>query len=267
MVKADCPRHYYSDAEMSANPLKYGSLREPQTADVRGVLGWLASEKLDGIYVMYRKGSLFTSSGRKLRHVPDSIMSTLPPPTSPIVLEGELFESRTSRRGLACALAGRWDCKESSSVRPVFFDIPSVRGGYKARYNELKKVSKVYGFQVIPQTKVRSVKHFHSLTRQITTRGGEGLVLRHPDGLRFGKGRSKTTLKWKPTRYARGKVVAVRHTRTGVTYSVKSQQFPRNTVRLFSRHRPFRGVGDSVRFRYNGLHTNGMPEFARILIG
>lgn len=162
----------------SLRPMRYRVASEPSESFV----GFWVSEKLDGMYVRVEDGHLKTRSGKILPDVPGDIQARVSalgglglPVTS---LDCELF----SPDGLMVPLRAQYG-KWCPSLKLVAFDIPLQHAPFTKRYQLLKYISTRTNIACVEQSTIHSTKQLRDLLYDVRSRGGEGLVLRHPENM------------------------------------------------------------------------------------
>lgn len=233
----------------------------------QNVSGWLMSEKLDGVRAYWdgkrllsRQGYAFTPPPGFTRHFP------------PYPLDGELYSGRGRFEAISAAVRsarGDW-----SDIRFYVFDVPEAPGGLRQRLAVLAgrlKTQPAPNIRIIEQHTVRDGHHAQEWMRQIVARGGEGVILRHPDAP-YGSGRSSHYLKLKPQQDA--ECVVVRHHEGKGKYQGRLGSLTcRNEAGEFKIGSGFKDadrsrpppVGSTITYRYRGLTAKGLPRFTTYL--
>ena len=151
------------------------------------IAGWICTEKLDGVRAYWDGATMWTRGGKAI-DLPDTWRETLP---AGVHLDGELFAGY-GRRQLAVNAAryGRWH----DAVRFVAFDAPNAQGNYLARLR-IANQHAMAGYEMSHSTVQNTVHAFYK-KQSIKAKGGEGLMLRHPE-LEYHPGRTHLMLKLK----------------------------------------------------------------------
>ncbi len=234
------------------------------------VSGWLMSEKLDGVRGYWDGKQLFSKNGTPF-FPPAEFIRDLPP----FPLEGELWGGRNSFEKTTSIVMQQQPHAGWLKLKFAIFDVPKAPGGFTARISKAKNWFNThhsdYAF-VIPQVPVRDQAQLLEELQRIEHLGGEGLIVRNPDGL-YTAGRSPEILKVKNYRDAEATVVG---------------HLPgkgRNRGRLGAllveladgtRFKIGSGFSDSVRetppplgtiitFKYYGTYQSGIPKFPSFL--
>lgn len=196
----------------------------------QNITGWLASEKLDGVFARFSNGTLFTKEWRVIvapHHLTFGIADG----------EGEIWHPAGLERVQGC-LSWAADDDRWAGVR----FIPHA---------------------TIPAKAVSGYEEAFDLMERVCTRGGEGIVLRCPKtgamlklkpqrddeavviGYTNGSGRNKGV----------GSLVL---SRNGMTFNLSVG------LSSWDRANP-PAIGEQVTFAYDGLTKNGLPRNARFM--
>ena len=155
-------------------------LREWHYADPTG---WLVSEKFDGIRAIWDGKTLRTREGNVVP-CPAWFTDSLPPTP----LDGELWTRRGDLNGMLSIFAkgekGDW-----SLVTLVVFDVPDRTSPARKRLGDLLKVVLPFNANRCRHVVCDGSAHLEDILDEISYNGGEGVVLRHPEG-RYVEGRS-----------------------------------------------------------------------------
>lgn len=213
---------------------------------------WLVSEKLDGVRALWDGSTLLSRNG--IVFVPPQAFLDALPRGLPWVLDGELYISHsTPLEQLVSVLRGNtW-----LGVRFLVFDAQIDGMPYSERLQAINKTPYTGG--VIPQVPVRS---HEDIATRVRTINGEGIVVRHRDGIyEFGK-RSRHVLKHKRVFVADGVVVSHDHSQATIGVSVLG-----GIANIVSPRQPPPIIGSQVRVRYYGLTAkNAKPRGASLIL-
>ena len=150
--------------------------------------GWVATEKLDGVRAYWDGQTLWTRSGKPIR-VPDHW--ALP---AGVHLDGELFAGYGKRQ--ECVNAARYG-KFTKYVRFVAFDAPRMNAGYLDRLRFANGIwNDRFNNRHLWSDDLSHNTHMRAHLKCIQEKGGEGLMVRHPD-LAYHAGRTHLMLKVK----------------------------------------------------------------------
>jgi DNA ligase-1 len=150
--------------------------------------GWLLSEKYDGCRGFWDGSTMWTKGGKKVK-MPAWFAKQLP--SFPV--DGEIWAGRGhfNEASLATRL-GRFDRR----IRFVIFDCPGP-GIWIDRFATLNNLSPRNTAVKVPKIKkCRSTLEAISMMKKVQSKGGEGLIARHPSNL-YKAGRFSDILKLK----------------------------------------------------------------------
>lgn len=153
------------------------------------VSGWLASEKLQGIRVVWDGFTLWQRSGQQL-DAPDRFLQGLP---SDIALDGVLWAGRGGSDTLRRVAQHGRGCF-TPDMRLVIFDAV-LPGPYRHRLEEARQA--LSGCETAFATTVsrmNSTDEAIQLARLVRAAGGRGLVLRSPEDQGYRPGRNPLAL-------------------------------------------------------------------------
>ncbi|WP_373817092.1 DNA ligase, partial [Neisseria dentiae] len=158
----------------------------------QNISGWAMSEKLDGVRAYWngkqlvsRQGYPFTPPAGYLDHFP------------PYPVDGELFSRRGQFEQISAAVraaSGNWH-----NIKLHVFDVPQASGNLYQRLAVLEKWLQRHPqapIEIIKQTPAKDNAHAQAFLKQIEAKGGEGVMLRHPE-MPYRGGRSDYLLKLK----------------------------------------------------------------------
>ena len=234
-------------------------------------LGYLVSEKLDGVRAFWDGRTLRFRSGRRIA-APDWFTQALP--STP--LDGELWMGRNSFDRLSAtvrrstAVDAEW-----RDLHYMIFDLPGQPGRFDERAARIGAVLATAGvpwLQAVEQLRVPDREVLQHQLQQLADDGGEGLVLHRADA-DWKPGRSDALRKLKPLPDEDAKVVAYqvgkgRHKgRMGALLleMPNGQRFALGTGFTDAQRSTPPRLGASVTYRYQGRTPTGLPRFARFL--
>lgn len=171
----------------------------------RSVVGWLASEKLNGCRAFW-DGRQFWTRGGHVVDAPAWFTRGLPA----VPLDGEIWAGRGHGAGNdnsafkvasnAVRLGGRW-FDETDDGHPLgfaAFDFPHHPGGWVQRMAEARKAVRGCGHaSAVRVTRIRDIHQFTEFLLRIRRLGGEGGIFRNPDAVGYEFGRSENYLRVK----------------------------------------------------------------------
>ncbi len=230
----------------------------------QNISGWAMSEKLDGVRAYWngkqlvsRQGYPFTPPAGYLDHFP------------PYPLDGELFSRRGQFEQISAAVrsaSGNWH-----NIKLHVFDVPQASGNLYQRLAVLEKWLQRHPqapIEIIKQTPAKDNAHAQAFLKQIEAKGGEGVMLRHPE-MPYRGGRSDYLLKLKSLHDA--ECTVTRHYEGKGKYAGKL-----GALGCKNQHGEFKigsglkdsdranppAVGSTITYRYRGFTQKGTPRFA-----
>jgi len=162
--------------------------------DFRPVDGWMLSEKIDGIRAIWNGEDFISREGNKFS-CPEWFKLFMPH----ICLDGELFIEGKSLGEIAGVITKKsFVDQEWENVRFCVFDAPLAPGVFSARIPVAETaVSGCPYARYVKQTPCRGADHLMNFFQQITSRGGEGIMIKNPDS-HYEQKRSINMMKFKP---------------------------------------------------------------------
>lgn len=231
------------------------------------------SEKYDG-YRAYWDGQVLLSRAGNPLAVPPWFTKNFPPQP----LDGELWLGRGKFQELSSLVkrgAGQWPDTRWHQVRYMAFDLPAEKGAFDQRVQTLENVIKAAGIdwlKMVEQEKVATQELLFEQLEQITSAGGEGLMLHLGSSLYRGK-RSNDLIKLKQFEDAEALVVghiAGKGKYQGLMGALRVELPDGTRFKVGSgfsdplRRRP-PAIGSQITYRFNGKTDRGVPRFARFL--
>lgn len=168
--------------------------------DNQDVTHWYMSEKIDGIRAYWDGQQLWSRTGKEI-HAPLFFTQDLP---KGIPLDGELFmnesialASTSNLFSKVCSITRKKIPvdEEWSNISFYVFDTVNHHLPFVDRYAIIKKLISKFCV-ILPQYIIRTRKEIDNFHADITSRGGEGVMLREPNSMYVGK-RTKDLLKLK----------------------------------------------------------------------
>jgi DNA ligase-1 len=207
------------------------------------VAGFIASEKLDGVFARWDGARLVSRDGVVLA-APSWFTAGLP---AGVLLDGELWTRRGDfdrASGIARSQNGDW-----SALRFMLFDAPSALP-FSERLRVIDAIATPYCCAV-PTVALVDVRDLAERMTEIVNGGGEGMVVRAADSAYVTDGHATAIV---VAHYAGGIVLS----RDGVTFRVGS-----GLTTAQRRNPPV--LGSVVTYRYDGLTGKGLPRFPRLV--
>ncbi len=234
------------------------------------VVGWVMSEKLDGVRGLW-DGKQLLSRGGKVLHAPHWFVRDFPP----FALDGELWTKRADFENISSIVRRKKPDNRWMQVSYNIFEVPDQAGGLLQRLAVLGDYLQHHPsnhLKIIPQTRVRSKSKLQQFLAQISAGGGEGAVLRNPL-TPYQTGRLSSALKVKKYLDSECVVRAIlpgKGKYTGKMGSIScAMTEPIAGERLLKIGSGFSDamriqpppVGSTITFKYYGLTKKGKPRF------
>lgn len=232
---------------------------------------YLISEKLDGVRALWDGKSLKFRSGQAIS-APAWFTAKLP--ATP--LDGELWLARgkfDELSGIVRKLNAIDD--EWRRIKYMVFELPAGDGTFDQRSQKLQALVKQVSWpplQWIEQFKLADEKALQAKLKQITSQGGEGLML-HLASAPVTQGRSSVLLKLKPVSDAEGIVTAHipgKGKYAGMLGALQIKTEDGQIVKIgtgFSdaQRRSPPAIGTTITYTYRDKTPSGKPRFASFL--
>lgn len=250
----------------NAPPLQLAASYQQQDAS-----RYWVSEKLDGVRAYWDGEALWSRGGHRFV-VPDWFLANFPSTH----LDGELWLGRGQFDALSAAVR-RYQPQDDEwrKIRFMVFDLPQSSALFEARLSELQQlltpIDTPY-LQLIEQQRLTDNTALAKLLKDVESRGGEGLMLRHKHS-RYQAGRNQGLLKLKQFQDAEAKVVA--HLPGLGKYqgmlgallveTADGRQFRLGTGFSDAQRQTPPAVGSTVTYRYQGETQQRQPRFASFM--
>lgn len=230
-----------------------------QQQDVRG---WLASEKLDGVRGYWDGKQLYSRQGNLL-HPPAHFIQNFPP----FAIDGELYLGRGKFADTVSAIRGQ----DWQGIRLQVFDVPHAQGGLLTRLRTLTEWLNAHPTDkivIIEQTPIADINAAYQLLAEVEAKGGEGLILRHPDAP-YLRTRSDTMLKLKSADDAECVVTAHFNGKGKYSDTLGALECREENGRIFRIGSGFTdadranppAIGSVITYQFRGRTKNGKPRF------
>jgi DNA ligase-1 len=238
--------------------------------DQADISGWLMSEKLDGVRGYWDGRQMLSKNGNPF-FPPPEFTRDLPP----FPIEGELWGGRGTFEKTVSIVKRQQPHSGWLELDFAIFDVPEAPGGFRSRiakaHQWFAEHPSDYAF-VILQTPVTTQDDLKLELERIEKLGGEGLVVRKPDGL-YAIGRSTEILKVKNHQDAEATVL--QHLPGKGKYSGKLGALL-VTLSDGTRFKIGGGFSDAERetpppvgalitFKFYGYYQSGIPKFPSYL--
>ncbi len=234
------------------------------------IVGWLASEKLDGVRGYWDGKKLISKNGKPF-YPPIAFTHNFPA----FALEGEIWAGREGFEQTISVVKKKEPHNGWLALKFAIFDVPATDGVFTQRLNKAKKWFSQnhsdYAF-IIPQMRVTSRNELQKELRRVEKLGGEGLIVRKPDAL-YSKGRSIDILKVKSyydmeavvIAYVPGKGKNLGKMGSLLMELPNGTQFKIGTGFSDEKRANPPQVGANITFKYYGFYQSGIPKFPSFL--
>lgn len=227
------------------------------------VVGWVMSEKLDGVraywdgkHLISRQGYIFNAPANFTKDFPN------------FPLDGELYSYRGQFEEIS-ATVRRAD-SDWHKIKLHVFDVPNAKGNLYQRLQLVEQHIQRYpntNLVLIKQIPIQNQRQIYTFLQQIESQDGEGVMLRNPH-LPYQSGRSDGLLKLK-TQHDAECVVTQHHEGKGKYQGKLGSLSCRNDLHEFKIGSGFTdyersnppAIGSTITYRYRGLTKKGLPRF------
>ncbi len=230
------------------------------------VVGWVMSEKLDGMRGIWDGEQLLSRNGNVL-HAPEWFTRDFPP----FEMDGELWTGRADFENIVSIVRRQNPDERWARVRYRIFEVPHQAGGLLERLAVLADYLEQHPndyLQIIPQIKVSNADQLSAFLAEVSAGGGEGVVVRDPASP-YRTGRLSSVLKVKnylDTECVVQKILPGKGKYTGKMGALQCRMMDRKLIKIGSgftdqiRAQP-PAVGSVITFKYYGLTQKGNPRF------
>jgi len=234
--------------------------------DSRDVVGWVMSEKLDGIRGFWNGRELLTRSGKKI-NAPAWFTQNYPP----FSIDGELWTKRGDFENISSIVRTKDSGDRWKKITHQIFEVPNQQGGLLERLSVLKaylNTDPIVHLQILKQTSIDSKQQLKQFLAQVTDQKGEGVVVRNPNTL-YKTGRLPSALKVKKyfdTECTVLKILPGKGKYKAVMGSVLCQTSTGKELRIGSgfkdkdRESP-PAIGSEITFKYYGFTKKGKFKY------
>ena len=232
----------------------------------QNVVGWVMSEKLDGVRGVW-DGEQLISRGGNVLHAPAWFIRDFPP----FALDGELWTRRGDFENIVSIVRRTHPDERWKQVGYHVFEVPRQPGGLLERLAVLEDYLREHPLahlRIVPQTRITDPSELTDLLAEMTASGGEGVVVRDPT-LPYRTGRLSSALKVKSyldTECVVQKILPGKGKYTGKMGALQCRMADGRLVKVGSgftdktRAQP-PAVGSVITFKYYGLTQKGNPRF------
>ncbi|MBE8190120.1 MAG: DNA ligase [Candidatus Thioglobus sp.] len=238
----------------------------------KDIIGWVMSEKLDGIRGFW-DGKNLLSRGGNIIHAPKWFLQNYPP----FAIDGELWTKRGDFENISSIVRRDLPDNRWKNITHQIFEVPNQPGGLLERLAILKdflRQNKTTPIRIIRQSKIKKKYELKNFLNKIVSQKGEGVVVRNP-ATAYKTGRLNSALKVK-IHYDREcfvqKILPGKGKYIGKMGSILCKTNGGKFVKIGSgftdnqRQNPPK-IGDEITFKYNGFTKNDkfkFPVFLRI---
>ncbi len=233
-------------------------------------VGWLMSEKLDGIRGIWNGKQLMTRTGRHI-HAPKWFVKQLPP----FALDGELWTKRQDNETVQSIVMDKVPSPQWQQIKYRIFEVPNAPGYFLKRLSKIQQwlnVNPSAFVSVLKQVKIKNKTHLNGYFNKLIKKGAEGIIIKNPN-LSYFSGRSNNLVKRKMVYDMDAIVLDViegKGQNKGKMGSLKVKIASGKTFKIGTgyshkqRSNPPK-IGDTIRFKYYGLTAKGIPKHASFL--
>ena len=162
--------------------------------DSQDVVGWVMSEKFDGIRGFWTGEKLISRSGNEFN---PPVWFTKDYPPFPI--DGELWTKRSDFENISSIIRSQDSGDRWHQVTHNIFEVPNQQGGLFDRLSILKSyldLNPILHLKIIPQKMIDNKQQLQDFLQEVTANKGEGVVVRNPK-TPYQTGRLSSALKLK----------------------------------------------------------------------
>ena len=230
------------------------------------VVGWVMSEKLDGVRGVWDGRRLLSRNGQVL-HAPTWFTRDFPP----FALDGELWSKRADFENIVSIVRTKMPDARWEQLRYHVFEVPQQVGGLSDRLAVLRDYLRQRPSErivIVPQIRVNAAAELTGFLAKVSADGGEGVVVRDP-ARPYKTGRLSSALKVKnhlDTECVVREILPGKGKYTGQMGALRCEMADGNQVNIGSgfsdalRAQP-PPMGSVITFKYYGLTKKGRPRF------
>lgn len=229
--------------------------------------GWVMSEKYDGVRAIWDGKRLLSRSG-KIINAPKWWLANFPD----FSIDGELWSARGEFEKITSIVNDLHPSDEWIKIKFMIFDLPDQNGDLFDRLGVLDRFLKNNpnkNIKIIEQIPISSNEAAFKFLDEVTSGGGEGIVVRNPKS-KYESGRSKNILKLKKFKDAECMVVGINGGKgkfSGKMGSITCESLT-DKIRFkigsgFSdkeRENPPK-IGTIITYKFQNYTKNGKPRF------
>ena len=238
--------------------------------DKKSVIGWVMSEKLDGVRGFWDGKQLLTRGGNKL-NPPAWFVVNYPP----FAIDGELWTKRGDFENIVSIVRTKNPDNRWRKITHQIFEIPKQKGGLFERLTILQDfLANNYNtpIKIIKQIPISRKQQLNSFLNTVIQKGGEGVVVRDPSKP-YQTGRLDSALKVKRYQDAECVVIEIlpgKGKYYGKMGSLLCKMLDNKLIKIGSGFKDSQRqnpplIGTKITFKYYGLTKNGKPKYASFL--
>ncbi len=234
--------------------------------ETKSVVGWVMSEKLDGIRGFWDGKQLLTRGGKRVM-APDWFIENYPP----FAIDGELWTKRADFEGISSIVRRKNPDERWRKITHQIFEVPNQQGGLLDRLAVLRDYLKMRVDSPIKIIKQYPINQRHQVKRflqNIVRKGGEGVVVRNPNTA-YQTGRLSSALKVKQyldTECVIEEILPGKGKYTGKMGALLCKTKKGVLVKIGSGFKDIQRenpppIGTTITFKYFGLTKKGKPKY------
>lgn len=142
------------------------------------VIGWVMSEKLDGVRGFW-DGKKLISRGGNIFNPPKWFVKSFPP----FAIDGELWSKKNDFENIVSIVRSQKD-KGWDKIKFMIFEVPNQKGGLLKRLSVLEQYLKSNPtkiIKIIKQIPIKTQVDLDVYLKKIVAKKGEGVVVRNPN--------------------------------------------------------------------------------------
>lgn len=233
--------------------------------DDMNVLGWVMSEKLDGVRAFWDGKELISRSGRVFQ-APKTFTQGFPS----FALDGELWTKRGDFEHIVSIVNSKESLTRWESLTYNIFEVPDQEGDLFQRLHVVESflsLNPLKRLRVIKQIEIKEHQEVKAYFDEIIDSGGEGIVIRDP-ALGYYTGRTSDSLKYKPFMDAECKIVSIIEGKGkfsgqmgAVECFYKGKKIKIGSGFTAQQRKDHPAIGTTISFKYYGLTHLGNPKY------
>ena len=238
--------------------------------DKKSVVGWLLSEKLDGVRGYWNGKELLTRGGHKI-YAPEWFLAQYPP----FAIDGELWTKRSDFETISSIVSRHNPDKRWRNVKHYIFEVPKQQGGLLQRLAVLENYladKPNTPIRIVEQKPIKTQRQVKNYLAKVVKNGGEGLVVRNPK-TPYKTGRLNTALKVKTYRDTECVVLKILPGKGKYKNKMGSLLCEMNSGQKLKIGTGFSDkqrakppvIGTTITFKYYGFTKKGKPKYATFL--